>query len=144
MRVLLGASALAVALAMPAVLALPAVLAVPALAQQPSAGNLEKLGNFQQTGTAEMAHIPQTGAKADAIKRSLAKIKLPRGFKISLYAIVPDARHIAVGAVAVIVCGTINLDHQPGVANEEIRNIWADRVLAADLERESAAPNLLP
>src|ERR1044072_468353 len=80
MRVLLGASALAVA------------LALPAQAQQPSAGNLEKLGNFQQTGTAEMAHIPQTGAKADAIKRSLAKIKLPRGFKISLYAIVPDAR----------------------------------------------------
>ena len=54
------------------------------------------------------------------------------------------ARRIAVGAVAVIVCGTINLDHQPGVANEEIRNIWADRVLAADLEPESAAPNLIP
>ena len=49
-----------------------------------------------------MAHIPQTGAKADAIKRSLAKIKLPRGFKISLYAIVPDARHIAVGPQGIV------------------------------------------
>src|SRR6187399_304639 len=96
MRVLFGASALAVALA------LPAVLALPALAQQPTAGNLEKLGNFQQTGTAEMAHIPQTGAKADAIKRSLAKIKLPRGFKIALYALVPDARHIAVGPQGIV------------------------------------------
>jgi len=96
MRVLLGASALAVALA------LPAVLALPALAQQPTAGNLEKLGNFQQTGTAEMAHIPQTGAKAEAIKKSLAKIKLPRGFKIALYAIVPDARHIAVGPQGIV------------------------------------------
>src|SRR6187402_1304395 len=96
MRVLFGASALAVALA------LPAVLVLPALAQQPTAGNLEKLGNFQQTGTAEMAHIPQTGAKAEAIKNSLAKIKLPRGFKISLYAIVPDARHIAVGPQGVV------------------------------------------
>ena len=57
MKVLLGASALVVA------------LALPAQAQQPSAGNLEKLGNFQQTGTAEMAHIPQTGAKAEAIKK---------------------------------------------------------------------------
>ena len=90
MRVLLGASALAVA------------LALPAQAQQPSAGNLEKLGNFQQTGTAEMAHIPQTGAKAEAIKKSLAKIKLPRGFKIALYAIVPDARHIAVGPQGIV------------------------------------------
>ena len=49
-----------------------------------------------------MAHIPQTGAKADAIKRSLAKIKLPRGFKIALYAIVPDARHIAVGPQGIV------------------------------------------
>jgi glucose/arabinose dehydrogenase len=96
MRVLFGASALAVALA------LPAVLALPALAQQPTAGNLEKLGKFQQTGTAEMAHIPQTGAKAEAIKKSLAKIKLPRGFKIALYAIVPDARHIAVGPQGIV------------------------------------------
>src|SRR6185312_15733989 len=75
---------------------------VPALAQAPSAGNLEKLGNFQQTGTGEMQHIPQTGAKAEAIKKSLAKIKLPRGFKIALYAIVPDARHIAVGPQGIV------------------------------------------
>jgi len=67
-----------------------------------SAGNLEKLGNFQQTGTADMVHIPQTGTKADAIKRSLAKVKLPRGFKIALYAIVPDARHIAVGPQGIV------------------------------------------
>src|ERR1700749_1160459 len=67
-------------------------------AAQPTAGNLEKLSNFQQTGTKEPEHIPQTGAKADAIKKTLAtKIKLPKGFHISLYALVPDARHIAVG-----------------------------------------------
>ena len=83
--------------------ALVIAAASPALAQQPSAGNLEKLGNFQQTGTAiEIPHIPQTGAKAEAIKKSLAKIKLPRGFKIGLYAIVPDARHIAVGPQGIV------------------------------------------
>ena len=83
--------------------ALLLALTAPAFAQpQPTAGNLEKLSNFQQTGTVEPAHIPQTGPKADAIKRNLAKIKLPRGFKISLYALVPDARHIAVGPQGIV------------------------------------------
>ena len=78
--------------------ALLLAFAAPGYAQpQPTAGNLEKLSNFQQTGTVEPAHIPQTGPKADAIKKNLAKIKLPKGFHISLYALVPDARHIAVG-----------------------------------------------
>ena len=86
-----------------AVSALALAFASPGFAQAPSAGNLEKLGNFQQTGTAiEIPHIPQTGPKAEAIKRSLAKIKLPRGFKIGLYAIVPDARHIAVGPQGIV------------------------------------------
>src|SRR5258708_27501791 len=73
-----------------------ALSVTPAMAQATtSAGNLEKLGNFQQTGTPEMVHVPQTGAKAEAIKKTLAKFKLPKGFKIALYALVPDARHIA-------------------------------------------------
>ncbi|MGB9368906.1 MAG: PQQ-dependent sugar dehydrogenase [Xanthobacteraceae bacterium] len=83
--------------------ALLLAFAAPGYAQpQPTAGNLEKLGNFQQTGTVEPAHIPQTGPKADAIKNNLAKIKLPRGFKIGLYALVPDARHIAVGPQGIV------------------------------------------
>ena len=83
--------------------ALVLAFAAPGFAQpQPTAGNLEKLGNFQQTGTVEPAHIPQTGAKAEAIKKNLAKIKLPRGFKIGLYALVPDARHIAVGPQGIV------------------------------------------
>src|SRR6478609_9429770 len=74
------------------------VLAWPAMAQAqaPTAGNLEKLSDFKTTGTPmDIPQVPQTGAKADAIKKNLARIKLPRGFKIGLYAIVPDARHIA-------------------------------------------------
>ena len=72
------------------------VLAWPsaAHAQAPTAGNLEKLSDFKTTGTPmDIPQVPQTGAKADAIKKNLARIKLPRGFKIGLYAIVPDARH---------------------------------------------------
>jgi glucose/arabinose dehydrogenase len=79
------------------------VAAAPALAQQPRAGNLERLGEFKTTGTPiDIPTIPQTGTKADAIKRTLARIKLPPGFRISLYAIVPDARHIAVGPQGVV------------------------------------------
>ena len=69
---------------------------------QPTAGNLEKLSNFQQTGTVEPAHIPQTGTKADAIRNNLKNIKLPSGFHIGLYALVPDARHIAVGPQGIV------------------------------------------
>jgi glucose/arabinose dehydrogenase len=70
---------------------------------QPGA-NLEKLQQFKSTGTPlEMEKIAQGGPMADSIKKSLAKIKLPSGFKISLYAIVPDARHMAVGTNAGVV-----------------------------------------
>jgi glucose/arabinose dehydrogenase len=71
--------------------------------QPPAPGNLEKLSDFKTTGTPmDIPQIPQTGAKADAIKKNLSRIKLPPGFKISLYAIVPDARHIAVGPQGVV------------------------------------------
>src|SRR5215470_20339189 len=70
---------------------------------RPAAGNLEKLSDFKTTGTPmDIPQIPQTGSKAEAIKKNLARIKLPRGFKIGLYAIVPDARHIAVGPQGVV------------------------------------------
>src|SRR4051812_2700914 len=83
--------------------ALLLAFAAPGYAQpQPTAGNLEKLGNFQQTGTVEPAHIPQTGTKADAIRKNLTNIKLPQGFHIALYALVPDARHIAVGPQGIV------------------------------------------
>jgi glucose/arabinose dehydrogenase len=66
-------------------------------------GNLEKLQSFQTTGTPiDIPTIPQTGPKADAITKNLQQIKLPPGFKISLYALVPDARHMAVGPQGVV------------------------------------------
>jgi glucose/arabinose dehydrogenase len=59
---------------------------------------LTTLGEFRQTGwQGEWPLIPQTGPKADQVKKNLEKIKMPDGFHISLYALVPDARHIAVG-----------------------------------------------
>jgi glucose/arabinose dehydrogenase len=40
--------------------------------------------------------VPQDGKNADAIRANLKAVKLPSGFKIELYAVVPDARHMAV------------------------------------------------
>jgi glucose/arabinose dehydrogenase len=76
-------------------------LASAAIAQ--AQGTLEKLSDFKVTGAAiDVPTVPQDGKKAEAIKKILSKIKLPEGFKISLYAIVPDARHIAVGPQGVV------------------------------------------
>ncbi len=89
------------ALSSVAVAAFLAASAMSASAQTQN-NNLDKLGNFQKTGVTEIPTVPQTGRKVDAIKANLAKIKLPPGFKISLYALVPDARHIAVGPQGVV------------------------------------------
>ncbi|MFT6225521.1 MAG: glucose/arabinose dehydrogenase, partial [Paracoccaceae bacterium] len=57
--------------------------------------NLEKLGAMKVTGTKEYTYIDQNGPAADSIRSVLEGITLPEGFKIELYALVPDARHMA-------------------------------------------------
>ncbi len=79
-----------------------ALFATGALAQAPAQSNLERLSSFQKTGTTDFTMIPQDGPKADAIRRTLENIELPDGFKIDLYAIVPDARHMAVGPQGIV------------------------------------------
>jgi glucose/arabinose dehydrogenase len=79
------------------------LLATTATFAQNAPDNLERLGQFKTTGAApNIPTVPQGGAKADALKRNLAKIKLPQGFHIDLYALVPDARHLAVGPQGVV------------------------------------------
>jgi glucose/arabinose dehydrogenase len=66
-----------------------------------SQGKPENLDTLKQMKVAttdlNIPTVPQTGKNADAIRENLKKVKLPPGFKIELYAIVPDARHMAVG-----------------------------------------------
>src|SRR5215831_11411990 len=70
---------------------------------QNNPSNLDKLGQFKTTGASpNIPTIPQGGAKAAALKKNLEKIKLPHGFHIGLYAIVPDARHMAVGPQGIV------------------------------------------
>jgi glucose/arabinose dehydrogenase len=59
--------------------------------------NIEKLKQMKVSNTdLNIPPVPQTGPNADAIRANLKNVKLPPGFKIDLYAVVPDARHMAV------------------------------------------------
>lgn len=52
------------------------------------------------SGDPRLSSVPQTGPSAEAIRAQLKHIKLPPGFKIELYALVPEARHMAVAPQA--------------------------------------------
>ncbi len=59
--------------------------------------NIEKLKQMKVATTdLNIPVVVQTGSNANAIKENLKRVKLPPGFSIALYAIVPDARHMAV------------------------------------------------
>lgn len=58
--------------------------------------NVTKLSNFQRTGTTGGERIEQNTKYADNLRKVLKTIRLPEGFKIELFAIVPDARQMAV------------------------------------------------
>ena len=86
-----------------AVLVLSAVTFLSAVHPAAAEDTLQKLGEFKQSGWhGDWPTVPQTGPKAEQVKKNLAKIKLPPGFHIGLYALVPDARHMAVGPQGVV------------------------------------------
>jgi len=59
--------------------------------------NLSALKQFKVATTdLNIPLVPQEGRNADAIRANLKRVKLPEGFKIDLFAVVPDARHMAV------------------------------------------------
>jgi glucose/arabinose dehydrogenase len=88
-------------------------LAVSALALAFAAGAAaaDDLGKLPRLATAsnapESETIAQTGSDAQALAQILQRIKLPTGFKIGLYAVVPGARHMAIGpSTGVVFVGT--------------------------------------
>ncbi len=73
--------------------AVAAAVTLGAQAQQ----NIEKLKQMKVATTdLNIPVVPQTGRNADAIRANLKRVKLPPGFSIDLFAIVPDARHMAI------------------------------------------------
>ena len=79
------------------ILSAAACIAAVLLAGAASAQNLEKLKQMKVATTdLNIPLVPQTGKNADQLRENLKRVKLPAGFKIDLYAVVPDARHMAV------------------------------------------------
>ncbi len=73
--------------------------AAPSAAQSPPSPQqaIEKMKQFKVATTdLNLPAVPQEGRNATAISANLKRIKLPPGFKIELFAVVPDARHMAV------------------------------------------------
>ncbi len=59
--------------------------------------NINKLSNFKNTGTTRGEVIPQNTKFAENVRNNIiSKIKMPAGFSIDIFAIAPDARHMAV------------------------------------------------
>ncbi len=60
---------------------------------------IKKLSSFQKTGLNVKGEvIPQKTQYAENVKKNIiSQIKVPAGFKVELFAVVPDARHMAVG-----------------------------------------------
>jgi glucose/arabinose dehydrogenase len=78
----------------PLALAAALTVALPASAQS----TIEKMKQFRVATTdLNLPTVAQGGTNAAAIRENLKRVKLPPGFKIELFAIVPDARHMAVG-----------------------------------------------
>ena len=75
---------------------------------KPTEQSVKTLEGMHTTNVAlEIPTIPQGGPKADQLRENLKQIKMPPGFKIDLYAIVPDARAMAVGTnLGVVFVGT--------------------------------------
>ena len=72
------------------------LLALP-MAASAQQTNIENLKQMKVSGVdPSLPPVPQESKNAEAIRNNLKRIKLPPGFKIDLYAVVPDARHMAV------------------------------------------------
>ena len=103
--------------------------------------NMKKLENFQSTGASlNMETIAQTGAKADALRANLKNVRLPPGFKIDLYALVPDARHMAVGpSTGIVFVGTRKT--QVWAVTDRTKSRVADEVKAFSPSINMKVPN---
>lgn len=105
-------------------LLLTTAFATPTLAQD---DNLETLQGMQRTD-ATFTRIDQTGPTADSLKAILPHINVPDGFEVSLYAVVPDARSMAVAPQGTVVFVGTRKDKVWSVVDRD-RNRVADDVM---------------
>jgi glucose/arabinose dehydrogenase len=105
--------------------ALAAPVAAPVLAQD-AQDNMDKLSNMQRTG-ATFTRIDQEGERADALRAILEHVNVPDGFEVSLYAVVPDARSMAVAPQGTVVFAGTRKDKVWAIVDRD-RNRVADEV----------------
>jgi glucose/arabinose dehydrogenase len=94
----------------------------PAAAQD----NMDKLGAMQKTD-ATFTNIDQTGATVESLAAIVPHINVPKGFEASLYAVVPDARSMAVAPQGTVVFVGTRKDKVWSVVDRD-RNRVADEV----------------
>ncbi len=99
------------------------MLSTPLLAQD----NMEKLSNMQKTG-ATHTFIEQDGERAASLRNIIQHITMPEGFELSLYAVVPDARSMAVAPQGTVVFAGTRKDKVWSIVDRD-RNRVADEVL---------------
>lgn len=100
-----------------------AAMAMPALAQE----DLDALQGMQRSD-ATFTRIEQTGPTADALKSIVPHINVPDGFEATLYAVVPDARSMAVAPQGTVVFVGTRKDKVWSVVDRD-RNRVADEVM---------------
>jgi len=105
-----------------AALFLGTCLATPLAAQD----NMDKLTSMQRTD-ATFTTIAQDDERAAALKEILPHLKVPDGFAVSLYAVVPDARSMAVAPQGTVTFVGTRKDKVWSVVDRD-RNRVADEV----------------
>jgi len=88
--------------------------------------NMTKLQNMQRTD-ADFTRIDQEGDTASALQNILPHINVPDGFEISLYAVVPDARSMAMAPQGTVLFVGTRKDKVWSVVDRD-RNRVADEV----------------
>ncbi len=104
-------------------LLLSTMLAAPVAAQD----NMDKLTNMQRTD-ATFTMVDQTGDRAEALRQILPHINVPEGFEVSLYAVVPDARSMAVAPQGTVLFVGTRKDKVWSVVDRD-RDRAADQVM---------------
>lgn len=103
-------------------------------------GNLDRLQQMQSTGTSsDLGVVPQDTGYADQLRSNLEQINLPEGFQIDLFAVVPDARHMAVGTNIAVFVGTRK--EELWVVTDRNRDRVADEVKRFATSIDFAIPN---
>jgi glucose/arabinose dehydrogenase len=98
------------------------MLSAPVFAQD----NMDRLTNMQKTD-ATFTFVDQGGDRAEALNAIIEHINVPDGFEVSLYAVVPDARSMAMAPQGTVLFAGTRKDKMWSIVDRD-RNRVADEV----------------